>query len=305
MTSPYQPPGPYEPQGPGSGPETPPQSGPPGNYPPPPNYGQQPPGGYPPPGQQPYGQPYGAPGYPPPAGPGGLPPVPPGYGVPGGPGGPGGFQPGPPKKSNAGKIVLIVVGVILAFCVVSSIIGIYAIHRGSDEVHKALASYTPAPFPTEADPSSTDESAPTGAAATPSGGATFGSAQTVTDSGWTLNIHYLQCDIPRLGSGSIAGEDAKGQYCVVNLTVKNGTNESTRFFSSGQQAFDSAGTEYRSDLLASTYANYKDHQDFVNPIAPGGTATGFVAWDMPTGKTIAKLQLHGELFDTGVVVQVS
>lgn len=192
-------------------------------------------------------------------------------------------------------------GSVVAFCLVTGIIGAYALTRSDDEPGVAL-SESSQPFPSEAAPAEPTSSA---AAATPSGGPTYGSAKTVTDADWTLTVNYLQCDIARLGTGSIAGTDAKGQYCVVNLTVKNGSNESTRFYSSGQQAFDAAGTVYRSDLVASTYSNYKDHQEFTEPISSGGTASGFLAFDLPKGKKIAKLELHAEFFDTGVVVQVS
>lgn len=194
-------------------------------------------------------------------------------------------------------------GAVVAFCLVTGVIGAYALTRNNDEPSTALPQSSQ-PFPSQAS-AAADEPTSSAAAPTPSGGPTYGSTKTVTDAGWTLTVNYLQCDIARLGTGSIAGTDAKGQFCVVNLTVRNGSNESARFFSSGQEAFDSAGTEYRSSLVGSTYANYKDHPEFTESINPGATATGFVAFDLSKGKKIAKLQLHAELFDTGVVVQVS
>jgi hypothetical protein len=138
MSDQYPPPGSYPPPG-GGGYQPPggdqpqygqqPQYGPPSSGAP---YGQQPTSGNPYDQQQPpaYGQPptSGNPydQQPPPYGQqppqyGQQPPGPPGYGPPGAP--PFGAPPPPPKKSNVGKIIAIIAGVLVLLCVLCGVFG--------------------------------------------------------------------------------------------------------------------------------------------------------------------------------------
>jgi hypothetical protein len=118
----------YPPQGGGYGQPTDPGQG---SYPPPAG-GYQQPGGYPPPAGG-YQQPGG---YPPPAGgyqqPGGYPPQQQGYGQVGY-----GQTPPPPKKSNTGLIIGIVVGLIV---IIGAIVGIVLVVNGGNKSDSAQVS---------------------------------------------------------------------------------------------------------------------------------------------------------------------
>ena len=279
MTSPYDPQQPYgspeQPYGGASGPpygqpqpQSPSYGEPQQQLPPPPAYGD-PAHGQQPYGQQPYGQPaYGQPAYGQPA-----------YGQPAY-GQPPYGQPQPPKKSNAGKIAAIVIGGIVALCLVFGVIGAVLINSNDD--------------------SGSDTATAGDSGTTQAEGGTLN--KPARDGGAEFTVKSLKCGVTEVGKYS--KKTPKGQFCLVTASVKNVGNEPLTLEASSNEAFNASGQEYAADISASISAN-EDVTLFLSEINPGNSTDVIWAWDIPKDQKITKLRLHESFSSTGVEIAVS
>ncbi|MET0416615.1 MAG: DUF4352 domain-containing protein, partial [Actinoplanes sp.] len=93
-----------------------------------------------------------------------------------------------------------------------------------------------------------------------------------TDGKFQFTVTGMKCGVKQVGPAEF-GEKAQGQFCLVDVTVKN-TGASAEVFSDmSQQAYDEAGTEYSVDSGAGTWAN-KDYSTFLESINPGNSVKG-------------------------------
>ncbi|MBA3490030.1 MAG: DUF4352 domain-containing protein, partial [Longispora sp.] len=161
----------------------------------------------------------------------------------------------------------LVLGIIGAIVVVVVVGGLLAFNGNGDKAAKPAAS----PSPTVTGP--------------------------VVDGGLELLALYGQCGVPRVGSDEI-GRSPKGQYCLVKISVKNVNNRPHRFIDSLQKAFTAEGSEANGDTVASVYAN-GENKSLSQDIAPGAEVTGVVAFDLPAGERIARVQLRGDASSPG------
>jgi hypothetical protein len=138
-----------------------------------------------------------------------------------------------------------------------------------------------------------------GAGATP---ALAGTPTTpVRDGKFEFVVKSISCGHSHVGD-SIMGADAQGQFCLVKMSVKNIGNESQTFDDSSQYAFDANNKKFSADSEADLDMN---SDAWLADINPGNQPTGTVAFDMPKGDKIVKMELHDSPFSGGVAVNVS
>lgn len=104
--------------------------------------------------------------------------------------------------------------------------------------------------------------------------------QAVRDGKFEFTVTSIECGKNSVGTNQYLTKQAQGQFCLLNLTVKNIGNESQTFSDSGQVLFDANGNKYSSDSGASLYAN-PSGSTFLNQINPGNSVTGAVVFDIP------------------------
>jgi hypothetical protein len=134
----------------------------------------------------------------------------------------------------------------------------------------------------------------------------IGLNQAARDGKFEFVVQSIKCGIAREGD-NLTGATAQGQFCEVHMTVMNIGNDTQAFSGDDEKAFDAAGREYSVNDDASRTADFSAHRrTFDLPqLNPGDTVTTVVIFDIPTGQTITKLELHDTPSSGGVTINVS
>jgi hypothetical protein len=245
-------------------------------------YGQppqgQPPYGQPPQGQPPYGPPHGEHPY------GGHPhdqPPPVVSGPPAAPysGPPAGYyppQPAPQKRKKwpwivGGLLALMILGCVGVFAVVGA---------GTKAAVDSLE---------EADQNLQGANAADGQMNKPA-----------TDGKFQFTVTGMKCGVDRIGPKEF-GEQAQGEFCLVDVTIKNVGEDAEVFADSSQKAYDAKGTEFSVDSGAALYAN-EDSSTFLEQINPGNQVKGKLVFDVPQGTKLTSVVLHESMFTAGIKI---
>lgn len=126
----------------------------------------------------------------------------------------------------------------------------------------------------------------------------------VRDGKFEFTPTKVTCGIPSVGSQYLA-EKAQGQFCVLELTVKNIGDKPQMFSDSAQKAY-AGSTEFSSSSSAAIkYASEKglDASNWLKDINPGNKMAAVVLYDIPSDAKIDKLKLHDSVFSGGVEVK--
>lgn len=110
----------------------------------------------------------------------------------------------------------------------------------------------------------------------------------------------VSCGHKKIGDGFLEST-AQGEYCLVDVTVKNIGDEARTFTGGSQKAFDGKGVEYSNDGGAELGVN-SGAQTFLEEVNPGNTVTGTLVLDVPSGTKLTTLELHDSFWSGGVDV---
>ena len=125
--------------------------------------------------------------------------------------------------------------------------------------------------------------------------------QPASDGKFTFTVNSVKCGIPSVGdTANGLGATAQGQFCDVSLKVANTSTEGQDFSSSDQFAFSPSGSKYSNSTEAEIAAGVD--QNILSGINPGNSITTDIYFDIPTGGSIAKFELHDSPFSNGVTV---
>lgn len=140
--------------------------------------------------------------------------------------------------------------------------------------------------------------------ADPAGAGTTAAAaqmgQAATDGGLQFMVSGMKCGAKTVG-GDLLGRQAKGEYCILDISVQNVGGGARKFATMPQKASDSTGAEYTADSVAGTYAN-TDQPKFLADIAPGDTVSGELVFDVAPGSKLTTVELHESMTSPGVRV---
>ncbi len=189
--------------------------------------------------------------------------------------------PAPKKKSKLPWIVGGFVGLMLVACV-----GAVASGGGDDASTEAADVATTAGGAAKAEKTEAKKTA--------------GLKDAVRDGKFEFIVTGVKCGVSRIGSDLI-GQKAQGQFCLIDVQVKNIGKEAQSFADSVQKAYDAKKVEYSADSGAAIYAN-EDSQVFFTEINPGNTVKGKLVFDVPKGTELTTLELHDSMFSGGVKV---
>ncbi|HKR81984.1 MAG TPA: DUF4352 domain-containing protein [Candidatus Saccharimonadales bacterium] len=128
--------------------------------------------------------------------------------------------------------------------------------------------------------------------------------QTADDGKFEFTVTSIKCGEPSVSdSTGYLTKTAQGQYCLLNLTVKNIGNEAQTLDNTSQYLFNSSNQKYSSDTEATIDIN-PTNGTFLNQINPGNTVTGTVVFDIPKGATPVTAELHDSALSGGVKVDL-
>lgn len=189
----------------------------------------------------------------------------------------------PVRRRRPGRIALIVVGAVVGVCCISS--GTAALVRNAMTANA------------QADNGPPDAEVQGAAPARP------GLGQAVRDGQFEFVVRSVTCGQPTLDNGWLHA-DAKGQFCVAELTVTNIGTEARNFGDGLQRAIGPSGERYAADTGAGVVAN-GNGQAIWDVINPGISVTAKIVYDIPPGATVTALELHDGALSRGVTVTLS
>jgi hypothetical protein len=124
--------------------------------------------------------------------------------------------------------------------------------------------------------------------------------QPTTDGKFEFTLTGMKCGAKSVG-GDQLGNKAQGEYCILDVRIKNVGDSAETFNDMPQKAYDAAGAEYSADTEAGIYAN-TDQSTFLEEINPGNTVKGELVFDVPPGTKLTSVVLHESMLSAGVRV---
>ncbi|GIE35472.1 Mpr protein [Actinoplanes italicus] len=121
-----------------------------------------------------------------------------------------------------------------------------------------------------------------------------------TDGKFQFTVTGMKCGVAEVG-GEFANEKAQGEFCLIDVTIKNVGTSAEIFNDGSQKAYDGANTEYSVDSGAAIFAN-EDSSTFLEQINPGNSVKGKLVFDVPSGTKLTSVVLHESAFTAGVKV---
>jgi hypothetical protein len=131
--------------------------------------------------------------------------------------------------------------------------------------------------------------------------------QAVSESGFEFTVNSIKCGETRIKtSGDVYFyADAQGQFCRLNVTVRNTSNSVNSIDASLQYIYNDKGQQYGYDSSAtSSAANYSLGNPLDDDVNPGNSVTGDFVFDVPVGTALAKAELHASRSSKGVGVNL-
>ncbi|MFD0823081.1 DUF4352 domain-containing protein [Micromonospora zhanjiangensis] len=125
--------------------------------------------------------------------------------------------------------------------------------------------------------------------------------QPARDGDLEFRVRTMHCGVDRIGD-PLVSQSAVGQFCVVQLDVRNIGRHPVTFADTLQRAYGPTGQQYVADPSAGILVN-ADKQDFLSEINPGNQVTGAVVYDIPRDARIVRLRLHESPGSPGVGVR--
>ena len=126
----------------------------------------------------------------------------------------------------------------------------------------------------------------------------------VRDGRFEFTVLSQECGITKVGNEYLS-KTAQGQYCKVNIKVKNIGDKPQSLSSSSQKLFSSDNKEFSTDDSAMIYDNSNSQSVWLNEINPGNEVTGNLIFDMPNGVAPSSIKLFDSAFSGGVIVRLN
>ena len=117
----------------------------------------------------------------------------------------------------------------------------------------------------------------------------------VRDGQLEFTLTQWRCGVPEIGQG-FWSRQARGQYCLADLTVRNIGRESRTLFEPLITLYDTDGHRHNPDAAARFYLG---NRSVWGSVDPGETVSGTAAFDIPRSVQGDRLELHDGLFSGG------
>ncbi len=117
-------------------------------------------------------------------------------------------------------------------------------------------------------------------------------------------VRSVTCGKPSVtDSSGYVTKTAQGQYCLMNVAVKNIGDKQQYFSENDQKLLNSAGQQYSPDVTA-TLTNSNNSDALIAQINPGNTVQGTLVFDIPKDQTPVSAEMHDSAFSGGVKVNL-
>lgn len=127
--------------------------------------------------------------------------------------------------------------------------------------------------------------------------------QAANDGKFEFTVSSIECGKASVGTNQYLTKAAQGQYCLLNVSVKNVGDQAQSLLSSNQYLLNASGQKYSADDVATMY-NTPNGTSWYNDINPGNSVNGAIVFDIPKDQTAATAELHDSAFSNGVKVNL-
>jgi hypothetical protein len=128
--------------------------------------------------------------------------------------------------------------------------------------------------------------------------------QAVRDGKFEFTVTGFSCGQTSVGTNQYLTKQAQGQFCMLNLSIKNIGDQAQSLFS-GNQKLLNGSTQYSADDTATLYAGPSGSTStWFNDINPGNSVSGTIVFDVPKGVTPTQAELHDSAFSGGIKVNL-
>jgi hypothetical protein len=197
--------------------------------------------------------------------------------------------PNGPRRRSGFTVTMVVLGVFAACCASGAVLAMF----GGALFRAAAGEAASPPAVTQPAPSAT----------TRPSRSRSGLDAPVRDGKFEFVVTSFSCGHKSVGE-SFVNIKASGQFCIVNLTVKNIGDEGQTFADSFQKALGPDDKVYRAHTGAGVVAN--EGADAVwHTINPGNSIKGKIVFDIPKKAKITSLELHDSPLSRGVTVALT
>lgn len=118
------------------------------------------------------------------------------------------------------------------------------------------------------------------------------------DKDFEFRVNSLRCGEQRIG-GEYLHVEARGNYCRLNISVKNVSDKPQGVFvTSHQKVFDAQGREFEHDTTATLYAS--DNVNWYDRLNPGIETSGDLLFDVPVDADLTKLVIKESTLSNGL-----
>jgi hypothetical protein len=130
-----------------------------------------------------------------------------------------------------------------------------------------------------------------------------GAGGTASEGPFAVTVTKTECGVPAVGPEDLR-QPAKGQFCLVSVSVKNTGGEAALLDGGAQQATDGEGRIYPVADQASVFLN-TGAPSLLDEVPPGATVRGVLPFDVPQGVRLSALTVHESMGSRGVSVPLS
>jgi hypothetical protein len=129
------------------------------------------------------------------------------------------------------------------------------------------------------------------------------SVRSASDGSFAFAVGAVRCGDHSVGPADLA-QTASGQFCLVDVTVRNAGTEAALLDPGAQRAFDDQGHGYPMSDRAAVFLN-DGNPTLLEQIPPGASVPGVLPFEVPVGAKLTALELHDATGSTGVRVPLS
>jgi hypothetical protein len=111
------------------------------------------------------------------------------------------------------------------------------------------------------------------------------------DGQFTFRVKGIECGVHSVGDNEFLREEPQGQFCVLDVVVRNHDDRPGTLFAENLYLLDADGAEHSADWGA-TLAADPDGRTLSEEINPGNRVRGDVVFDVPEGVELTQARLH-------------
>jgi uncharacterized protein DUF4352 len=124
-----------------------------------------------------------------------------------------------------------------------------------------------------------------------------------SDGGFVFDVGPVKCGVPTVGPAELP-QTADGQFCLVDVTVRNAGTEPALLDPGAQEAIDAQGRHYPMSDRAAVFLNDGD-PTLLEQIPPGRGVPGVLPFELPSGVSPVAVELRESVGSAGVRVPLS